>query len=57
MEDTKNVIGSLVDETMVQETGHIVIRVNKGGETYSVIVLDDRGIKFEILLQKEYSSR
>jgi len=57
MDDTKNVIGSLVDETMVRETGHIVIRVYQGGETYSIFVLDDKSKKFEILLQKEYSSR
>ena len=57
MDATKNVIGSLVEETMIRETGHIVIRVYEGGGTYAVFVLDDKSEKSEILLQKEYSSR
>ena len=57
MDATKNVIGSLVDETMVRETGHIVIRVLPGGVNYTVFVLDDRGTEYSILKQNDYSSR
>ena len=57
LDATKNVIGSLIDQTMVTETGHIVIRVYQGGNSYSVFVLDDTGVEYDILLQNEYSSR
>ena len=57
LDATKNVIGSLVDETMVPETGHIVIRVYRGGSSYSVFVLDDTGVEYELLLQNNYTSR
>jgi beta-lactamase superfamily II metal-dependent hydrolase len=57
LDATKNVIGSLVDKTIIPETGHIVIRVYQGGNDYSVFVLDDYGGEYEILQQNEYGSR
>ncbi len=57
LDATKNVIGSLVDETIIPETGHIVVRVYQGGLHYSVFVLDDRDEEYGVLLQNEYSSR
>ena len=57
LEATKNVIGSLIDKTIIPETGHIVIRVYQGGNDYSLFVLDDSGGEYDILLQNEYGSR
>jgi beta-lactamase superfamily II metal-dependent hydrolase len=57
LDATRNVIGSLVDESMMPETGHILIRVYRGGANYKVFVLDDKGGEYDILLQNEYRSR
>lgn len=40
MESTHEVIGSRIDD-MKSRQGHIVIRVNKGGENYMIYILDD----------------
>lgn len=47
MEETRVVIGSRIDE-MKSCQGHIVIRVNPGGESYMIYILDDAGENFRI---------
>jgi beta-lactamase superfamily II metal-dependent hydrolase len=57
LDATRNVIGSLLDETIIPATGHVVVRVYQGGTAYSVFVLDAKSQSCEILLQNEYGSR
>jgi beta-lactamase superfamily II metal-dependent hydrolase len=47
MESTHEVIGSRIDE-MKSRQGHIVIRVNKGGENYMIYILDDTAENFKV---------
>lgn len=47
MEETKIVIGRPIDNLKSQQ-GHIVIRVNPGGESYTIYILDDLKESFKI---------
>jgi beta-lactamase superfamily II metal-dependent hydrolase len=47
MEETKVVIGSGIDAFKSQQ-GHIVIRVNPGGENFMIYILDDSAENFRI---------
>lgn len=47
MEETKVVIGTNLDRLKSQQ-GHIVIRVNPGGETFMIYILDDSEEEFRI---------
>lgn len=47
MEETWTVIGSRIDE-MKSWQGHIVIRVNPGGDNYMIYILDDTSESFRI---------
>lgn len=47
MEATKLVIGSRLNKLKSQQ-GHIIIRVNPGGETYMIYILDDAEENFRI---------
>lgn len=47
MESTHEVIGSRIDN-MKSTQGHIVIRVNPGGENYTIYILDDSTESFKI---------
>lgn len=47
MDEIHTVIGSRVDQ-MKSRQGHIVIRVNPGGETYQIFILDDSEENFKI---------
>jgi hypothetical protein len=42
LDETRLALGSIVDQTYRSRAGHVVIRVNAGGATYQVYVLDDR---------------
>ena len=44
LEANKLVIGDKVDKLYKSQQGHVLIRVAKGGETYKVIILDDKSI-------------
>ncbi|MBA7590694.1 hypothetical protein ES708_32822 [subsurface metagenome] len=57
LDATKNVIGSLVEKTIMPKTGHIVIRVYPGGSSYKMFVLDDNSDEYDIILQNDYISR
>ena len=48
MEETKVVIGSGLD-TLKSQQGHIVIRVNPGGENFMIYILDDSAENFKIM--------
>ncbi len=41
LEANKNVIGPLIDQSYKSQQGHILVRVEPGGESYYMIVLDD----------------
>jgi len=47
MEANRTVIGSGLDELKSQQ-GHILVRVDPGGGSYRVIILDDSAETFEI---------
>lgn len=47
MEENRIVIGSRVNQ-MKSQQGHIVIRVNPGGDTYMIYILDDSEENFKI---------
>lgn len=47
MEETKVVVGTGMDR-MKSQQGHIVIRVNPGGENYTIYILDDSVENFKI---------
>ena len=57
LDATKNVLGSIVEKTIMAETGHIVIRVYPGGSNYTVFVLDDNTDEYNIMFQNDYVSR
>jgi arginine repressor len=40
MEETRVVVGENIDK-MKSQQGHIVIRVNPGGDSYNIFILDD----------------
>lgn len=47
MDETRVVIGSRIDKLKSQQ-GHIVVRVNPGGESYMIYILDDSEENFRI---------
>ncbi len=47
MDETRVVIGSRIDQLKSQQ-GHVVIRVNPGGESYMIYILDDSEENFRI---------
>lgn len=47
MESTHEVIGSRIDK-MKSRQGHIVIRVDSGGESYMIYILDDSSESFRV---------
>lgn len=47
MEETHVVIGAAIDK-MISRQGHIVIRVNPGGESYMIYILDDSAENFKV---------
>jgi arginine repressor len=47
MDENRIVIGSRVND-MKSQQGHIVIRVNPGGESYMIYILDDSVENFKI---------
>ena len=57
LDATKNVLGSIVEKTIMPETGHIVIRVYPEGSNYSVFVLDDNTDEYNIIFKNDYMSR
>lgn len=48
MDETITVVGDEIDQMKCRQ-GHIVIRVNPGGETYKIYILDDSEENFEII--------
>ncbi|MGV8136709.1 MAG: ComEC/Rec2 family competence protein [Mangrovibacterium sp.] len=56
MEETWTVIGSRIDD-MKSRQGHIVIRVNPGGDNYMIYILDDAHENFKVkAIHGPYSS-
>ena len=56
MEETWTVIGSRIDD-MKSRQGHIVIRVNPGGDNYMIYILDDAQENFKVkAIHGPYSS-
>ena len=47
IEANKMVIGELLTR-LKSDPGHIVIRVDEGGDRYRVIILDDSAERFEV---------
>ena len=47
MDETRVVVGSRIDKLKSQQ-GHIIVRVNPGGETYMIYTLDDSEENFRI---------
>ncbi len=47
MDETRVVVGSRIDKLASQQ-GHIVVRVNPGGEDYMIYILDDSAENFKI---------
>lgn len=42
LDETRLALGAIVDQAYRSRSGHVVIRVDRGGATYRVYVLDDR---------------